>query len=568
MWEALLGLLGRGAATAEGAVIGEAAGGAAKTASKDVPELLKHMASATAQNYAKSPIKDRTQSPAEKTMDRISAMMRPENSEIADANNDTESHFEGKSPVFDRPIHNPIVDRVMNLEGAKNQAGPAANDLVRNELIVHLEPVLKDISNNTFKTTEYLQEIDFKINKILADGGVKRFEENQDNKSSDNDNTESDDKPNKPNVLNQDDKPNIVSAVKKLAIGGGMALTGKLMNWATGGDQSTDNTHSGGYGQDKPVDLGKGLGALSEKYESGGSGVSTISSGQNDPKGGVSYGKYQLASRTGSMSAFINSKEGQPFQKDFQGLTPGTDSFNAKYREVVKSHGNSFDKAQHDFLGRTHYNVALQEAKKNGFDTGDRAIQEAIWAMAMHLGPAGAKKAIDSASSNGVSKNKTSQLNALYEARTSYWQSHGAAGGQAVASRLVRERRDALNIENGNNIQMAGNQGKDNKRGSAGLSGHENQGNPGQAQTLANNNLSASRINPSNIASGNRSGLGQQLTQNSAKETAKSSQAPHVTVHTPQQTASTSQSPKAPPRGIPSARPEDQSIWEKYFSWA
>ena len=60
------------------------------------------------------------------------------------------------------------------------------------------------------------------------------------------------------------------------------------------------------------------LGQVSEKYESNGSGVGTVSGGMGgkDP-GGVSYGKYQLASKNGSMQEFLNSTEGKPFKESF-----------------------------------------------------------------------------------------------------------------------------------------------------------------------------------------------------------------------------------------------------------
>ena len=45
------------------------------------------------------------------------------------------------------------------------------------------------------------------------------------------------------------------------------------------------------------------IGILSEKYEGG--GPATVSTGEGDPLGGVSYGTYQLATNTGSAAAFV-----------------------------------------------------------------------------------------------------------------------------------------------------------------------------------------------------------------------------------------------------------------------
>ena len=49
------------------------------------------------------------------------------------------------------------------------------------------------------------------------------------------------------------------------------------------------------------------LGALSERYESGGRGCGTVSGGQGDP-GGVSYWLHQLASKTGTVAAFLKAE--------------------------------------------------------------------------------------------------------------------------------------------------------------------------------------------------------------------------------------------------------------------
>ena len=55
------------------------------------------------------------------------------------------------------------------------------------------------------------------------------------------------------------------------------------------------------------------LGGVSAKYESGGAGAGTISTGVSDP-GGVSYGTHQLSSKAGTLDSYINkSKYGQAF---------------------------------------------------------------------------------------------------------------------------------------------------------------------------------------------------------------------------------------------------------------
>ena len=69
------------------------------------------------------------------------------------------------------------------------------------------------------------------------------------------------------------------------------------------------------------------LGALSAKYETGGRGPGTVSTGAGDP-GGVSYGSYQMATKMGVPARFV-TQPGFPWLQDFQNLVPGTAQFTA-----------------------------------------------------------------------------------------------------------------------------------------------------------------------------------------------------------------------------------------------
>ncbi|WOL24364.1 hypothetical protein fHeYen902_018c [Yersinia phage fHe-Yen9-02] len=131
-----------------------------------------------------------------------------------------------------------------------------------------------------------------------------------------------------------------------------------------------------------------GLGAVSSQFESGGRGVSTVSSGQGD-YGGVSYGKHQLATNNGSMMNFMQSKEGQKFADEFKGLTPGSAEFSAKYRDVASRKGEDLDKAQQDYITRTHYApLAAKTQQDLGTDLTKRgkAVQEMLYSTSVQYG--------------------------------------------------------------------------------------------------------------------------------------------------------------------------------------
>lgn len=123
------------------------------------------------------------------------------------------------------------------------------------------------------------------------------------------------------------------------------------------------------------------IGQTSQRYESGRGGAGTISGGVGD-LGGVSYGIYQFSSRTGGVQEFL---AGTIYGKAFEGLTPGTDAFNAKWKELAKD--PTFGQAQHDFIKGKYYDVQMRRLNQAGFDFSTRgpAVQDVIWSTAVQM---------------------------------------------------------------------------------------------------------------------------------------------------------------------------------------
>lgn len=193
------------------------------------------------------------------------------------------------------------------------------------------------------------------------------------------------------------------------------------------------------------------LGFVSSKYESGRRGVATISSGNGDA-GGVSYGRFQLASKNGSMSAFLASPEGSKFMGQFSGLKPGSPEFNAKYVEVVKADAEGFDKAQHDYITRTHYQAAYDKLNKAipalGLSKRGRAVQEAIFSTSVQYGP-GSTVLIDALKDKEVSKMSDEQIVSAIQdyksgtVNTRFKSSSGAVQA-SVSQRIQNEKMDLI----------------------------------------------------------------------------------------------------------------------------
>lgn len=169
------------------------------------------------------------------------------------------------------------------------------------------------------------------------------------------------------------------------------------------------------------------LGSLSEHYESGGRGPGAVSTGLHDP-GGVSYGTYQLATKTGTVAAFI-AAEGTKWARDFAGLKPGTPTFTAAWQLVAKREPAAFAEAQHAFIERTHYRPTVKAVlDATGLDLDSRAdaIRDATWSVSVQHGKAALilNTAVREVDAQGLDRAADAYdralLAAIYAARSDY----------------------------------------------------------------------------------------------------------------------------------------------------
>jgi murein DD-endopeptidase MepM/ murein hydrolase activator NlpD len=131
------------------------------------------------------------------------------------------------------------------------------------------------------------------------------------------------------------------------------------------------------------------LGALSAKYETGGRGPGTVSTGAGD-RGGVSYGSYQMASKLGVATRFVK-QDGFPWLTDFQNLNAGTAEFTACWKRIAKNEADAFQKCQHEFIKKTHYDLLVAKImSEDGLDVNSRchALKDVVWSTAVQHGGA------------------------------------------------------------------------------------------------------------------------------------------------------------------------------------
>ncbi|WP_341209045.1 LysM peptidoglycan-binding domain-containing protein [uncultured Sphingomonas sp.] len=199
------------------------------------------------------------------------------------------------------------------------------------------------------------------------------------------------------------------------------------------------------------------LGAIAERYESGGRGPGTVSTGSGDP-GGVSYGVYQLSSNGGTLQKFL-ANEGKSYAAEL-GTGPGGERFNANWKAIAARDPQGFRAAQHAFIDRTHFQPAVDGVKAaTGLDLSSRhaAVREATWSTSVQHG--GAQGVLNAAiRKTDAQLDRTSAdydrtlVDNIYAGRADYLNGLADSGkytareaaqlGSIAATRYPNERRD------------------------------------------------------------------------------------------------------------------------------
>ncbi len=202
--------------------------------------------------------------------------------------------------------------------------------------------------------------------------------------------------------------------------------------------------------------IAEALGALSAKYETGGRGPGTVSTGAGD-KGGVSYGSYQMASKMGVPARFV-CQAGFPWLQDFKGLVAGTAQFTACWKRIATAQTAAFQEAQHAYIKKTHYDLLVSKIRKDDnldINSRSRALQDVIWSTAVQHG--GATPIIHRACGKVTSaptdpKYDEQLIRAIYaergrkkpDGKLAYFSGNSASVQKGVANRFKSELQDAL----------------------------------------------------------------------------------------------------------------------------
>ena len=204
----------------------------------------------------------------------------------------------------------------------------------------------------------------------------------------------------------------------------------------------------------QPASQEDGLGSLAAQFESGKDGIAAIG---YDRVGGTSYGKYQIASRVGTMNGFLSflDTEAPDISKQLRAAGPAnTGSRRGKmpeaWQKIAAEQPARFEALQEKFIHDSHYAPALDAVIKGaGIDPArlSPAMQEVLWSTAVQHGPAGAARIFNRAASKGSFDSMQAErklIDNVYAIRAEQFGSSTEQVRVAVRSRLRQEKALAL----------------------------------------------------------------------------------------------------------------------------
>lgn len=202
-------------------------------------------------------------------------------------------------------------------------------------------------------------------------------------------------------------------------------------------------------------------GFLSAQFESGDKGIEAIGW---DSTGGTSYGKYQIASKTGTMDRFLNYLDdkapelAQRLRSAGPAETGGTTGDMPKeWKSIASEMPEHFEKLQHGFIKGEHYDTARNMIRdKTGIDldSAPPIVKEVLWSTSVQHGPTGATNIFSKAINAFLGRTEGGEfsrklIEQVYDTRKGQFGSSTERVRQAVGNRLESEKEIALNMLSG-----------------------------------------------------------------------------------------------------------------------
>lgn len=218
-------------------------------------------------------------------------------------------------------------------------------------------------------------------------------------------------------------------------------------------------------GGDAQRNGGEEIGSLSARFESGKAGISAIG---YDSKGGTSYGKYQIASRVGTMDAFLSflDNEAPDISRRLRSAGPANTGSRKgampdEWRDIAAEQPERFGNLQESFIRESHYDPAvagITARTRLNLNELSPIMREVIWSTAVQHGARGAVRIFeqaDAASTGSGKKYERSLISHVYDIRSGQFGGHSADIQQSVHNRFREEESLALNMLDGTDSRTA-----------------------------------------------------------------------------------------------------------------
>jgi hypothetical protein len=206
-----------------------------------------------------------------------------------------------------------------------------------------------------------------------------------------------------------------------------------------------------GGGAGPTIPISGELGTMSAKYESGSAGSMAVG---RDRSGGTSYGKYQIASKVGSMDAFLKLLEKNDPEAYARLMASGDQDagiqgqFAQEWKKLVSE--GRIQKSEREFAVEKIFQPAMKGIKDQDLSKmigENKGLQEMMFSMAIQHGPGGAPAILNKVYKKGMKADEL--VNAAYEERGAdkgqrYFSKSTENERAGVVSRFGRERQDVL----------------------------------------------------------------------------------------------------------------------------
>lgn len=190
--------------------------------------------------------------------------------------------------------------------------------------------------------------------------------------------------------------------------------------------------------------MAKELGELSHKYEVGPKGsIATISTGIGDP-GGKSYGLWQIASKTGTLDAFVKKSH----FPELRNSPLASAEFDTAWKKLCFEHPEEFRQEQWHFIKTTHFDPIFTYWNNELKMAYNNTIGQVLWSISVQHGKA---KTILANTKQALSSYSTYDLDILikelYNQRGKYVKKYLQGNVlQGVLNRYTSELKDALSL--------------------------------------------------------------------------------------------------------------------------